>query len=140
MTTTELFNGTHYLGSAVCGKFTLAVHQCGSCGVVFGFDDEVDTARRRDHRGWRCPNGHSFVYNGESDLERLEREAAQARRQATATRDLLEQEQRSHSATRGHLTRQKRRAANGVCPCCTRTFKDLARHMETKHPEYGKTA
>jgi hypothetical protein len=26
--------------------------------------------------------------------------------------------------------------ANGVCPCCNRTFQNLARHMAGKHPDY----
>lgn len=29
-----------------------------------------------------------------------------------------------------------KRAAVGVCPCCTRTVHQLARHMKTKHPEF----
>jgi hypothetical protein len=27
----------------------------------------------------------------------------------------------------------------GVCPCCNRTFQQLARHMKAKHPGYGPT-
>lgn len=62
---------------------------------------------------------------------------------AVASRELLRHEERSHSTTRGHLTRERKkkeqletRAANGVCPCCHRTFKQLARHMKTKHPDF----
>jgi chemotaxis response regulator CheB len=43
---------------------------------------------------------------------------------------------REHSATRAQLTKTKKRVANGVCPCCNRTFKQLARHMKAKHPEF----
>ena len=32
------------------------------------------------------------------------------------------------------LTRVKNRVSRGVCPNCNRTFKDLARHMASKHP------
>lgn len=28
------------------------------------------------------------------------------------------------------------RANHGVCPCCKRTFSQLARHMKTKHPDF----
>jgi hypothetical protein len=27
--------------------------------------------------------------------------------------------------------------ANGVCVCCNRSFKNLAAHMQTKHPEFA---
>ena len=49
---------------------------------------------------------------------------------------LLDTEERSHAATRGHLTRAKKqvhRAEHGVCPHCNRSFQNLARHMQTKH-------
>lgn len=28
------------------------------------------------------------------------------------------------------------RAQGGACPCCNRTFADMARHMKTKHPDF----
>jgi hypothetical protein len=34
------------------------------------------------------------------------------------------------------MTRIKKRVAAGVCPCCNRSFKDLARHMAGQHPDY----
>lgn len=40
---------------------------------------------------------------------------------------------------KGVATRLKNRAAHGVCPCCNRTFQQLARHMSAKHPDF-KTA
>lgn len=30
-----------------------------------------------------------------------------------------------------------RRIAAGVCPCCRRSFTDLARHMSSQHPDYA---
>jgi hypothetical protein len=33
------------------------------------------------------------------------------------------------------LRRIQKRTAAGVCPCCNRTFQQLARHMKTRHPE-----
>lgn len=87
-----------------------------------------------------CPLGHKF-YFGETNKERLEEETRrrqEAERRARATRELLAAEERSHSATRGHLTRQKRRVSAGVCPVegCHRHFQNLDRHMQSKHPEF----
>jgi hypothetical protein len=48
----------------------------------------------------------------------------------------IDRERKSHAATKGHLTRTKKRAASGVCPCCRRSFKQLRRHMQNKHPVY----
>ena len=28
--------------------------------------------------------------------------------------------------------------ANGVCPCCNRSFENLRNHMHTQHPDYGQ--
>lgn len=33
-------------------------------------------------------------------------------------------------------TRIKNRVKNGVCPCCNRTFENLARHMQAKHSDF----
>ena len=71
-------------------------------------------------------------------LEKAKEHADHLERRLVMEKNRLKAEERSHSATRGHVTRQKKRAAAGVCPCCNRTFKQLARHMERKHPNYTK--
>jgi len=48
----------------------------------------------------------------------------------------IEMERRRVSAARGRVTKIKRRVQHGVCPCCNRTFSNLASHMKTKHPEF----
>ncbi|HEX9950777.1 MAG TPA: hypothetical protein VGB53_03340 [Rubricoccaceae bacterium] len=40
-----------------------------------------------------------------------------------------ERQKRRAAAQKGAHTRTKKRIAAGVCPCCNRTFQDLARHM-----------
>ena len=34
------------------------------------------------------------------------------------------------------IEKQLKRIHKGVCPCCNRSFTNLKRHMETKHPEH----
>jgi hypothetical protein len=90
------------------------------------------------------PHQISYV---ESENDRLKAQlAAEQQRTAWATeraesqaRALVSAEHRLR-ATRGVVTKIKRRVAHGVCPCCQRTFKDLARHMEGQHPDYAKDA
>jgi hypothetical protein len=45
-----------------------------------------------------------------------------------------------HRSTRGALTKQRKRAANGVCACCHRSFANVARHMKTQHPDFNPDA
>ena len=47
-----------------------------------------------------------------------------------------EEAEASLQATKGVVTRLKKRAIAGVCPCCNRTFQQLAAHMAHKHPDY----
>ena len=97
--------------------------------------------RQRDtHRNWYCPNGHEQHYPSNTELERTQKELARLKRRAEyleADRDTLE---RSRSAVRGHLTRVRQRESPGVCPCCKRTFQNVARHMKTRHPDYESKA
>lgn len=115
------------------------------CGIAFGVPKDWDRCRRNDHVAFYCPNGHRQWYNAESDEERLKRELAKAELNATFYKDQLESTreskaavERSLAATKGVVTRTKRRVGHGVCPCCTRHFGNLERHMGTKHPEYLK--
>lgn len=108
---------------------------CGECGIQFQVPEAFDRERRESGGGWYCPNGHCRVYRTrEVDKlkKQLEREQ-QRRRWAESDRNRTE---RSARATRGHLTRLKKRVAAGVCPRCNRTFKQLARHMKSQHPDY----
>lgn len=112
----------------------LTVVECW-CGIRHAIPAELDRQAHHNGTGVHCPLGHTWVYK-QTKADRLERELAEERRRRQAARDLLDAEQRSHSATRGHLTRSKKRAAAGVCPCCNRTFQNVARHVSTKHPEF----
>lgn len=83
-----------------------------------------------------CPLGHAWIPSGTPEVEkvrkRLEREEARA---ASLVAE-LDQERASHRSTKGQLTKTKKRVANGVCPCCHRSFVQLARHMKGQHPDY----
>ena len=133
-------------GQRFAADTDLVVVSCATCGVTYAIPESFDRSARKYHgdraNGWSicCPFGHTWHYCGATEVERAKREAREARQRETATRDLLEHEQRSHAATRGHLTRTKKRVAHGVCPCCNRSFKQLERHIATKHPDYRKKA
>lgn len=118
---------------------------CANCGVVFGLMDSHILKLRESGNGFYCPNGHSNVYRNSKDeqIKKLKKELDQEKRATEYWQSSYRGEQGDHeqtrrrlSATKGALTKTKRRISNGVCPCCHRTFKQLAAHMKNKHPEY----
>jgi len=125
---------------------TLKSIDCCACGVPFAMPaDLLGWFREHEDRWFWCPNGHQQHFS-ESEATRLKRkleEKEAALQRARAARDQYQGywqgEQRSHSATKGQLTRARRRAAHGVCPvpeCSRRPFDNLARHMSSKHAGY----
>lgn len=67
----------------------------------------------------------------ESDAQRLQKQLdARERELREAKCEILRKQQLIDEGTR-KLSRVQR----GVCPCCKRSFSNLARHMEKKHPE-----
>lgn len=117
---------------------TYVVIDCCQCGALFGIPNDVDDELLRTGRSFYCPNGHPQHYT-ESTETKLQAERDKNARitaqldQMRADRDAME---RSRNATKGQLTKVKKRVASGVCPCCNRTFADLAAHMANKHPKY----
>ncbi len=117
---------------------TYTTIDCPNCGILFAITQELEERRRGDGKSFYCPNGHSMSYHG-STSEKLKKERDRSANlvarldQERARRDAAE---RSRAAVKGQLTKVKKRVANGVCPCCNRSFSDLADHMATKHPDY----
>lgn len=132
-------------GDKITYSGRLTVTTCW-CGIPHAVPDELYAyvlRQQRDGRaqtGIHCPLGHTWTFAGEGEAERLAREVERERAVASRLRAEKEAERRSHIATKGHATRLKKRIAAGVCPCCKRSFNDLARHMAGKHPEYPSEA
>ena len=121
------------------------VCHCSECGMPYALTERFHYRRKNDGKTWYCPNGHGQCIC-ESEVQRLNRELTRIKRNAefdrTRARELNESlgsVSRSLRATKGALTKTKNRIANGVCPCCKRSFTNLHRHMETKHPKYVAT-
>ncbi len=51
-------------------KHTCATH---GCGITFWLEEGFETRREKDKRDFYCPNGHSHVYFGETDAQKLAR-------------------------------------------------------------------
>lgn len=117
-----------------------------TCGIAFAVPSTWDAQKRNDHTSFYCPNGHKQSYTGMSETEklRLERDRlaqriAQRDDEVARQRDLRLGVERRLNATRGVVTRIKNRVGNGVCPCCSRSFGNLAKHMASKHSDYARS-
>lgn len=116
---------------------------CATCGVMFAIPNDFLERRRADGKQFYCPSGHVNVYY-ETEVMRLKKKLEQAEREANAAkmREQAERDQRlaaeeDHDKTKRAFARAKKRASAGVCPCCTRSFGNVKKHLATKHPEFA---
>ena len=116
---------------------TLTVLDCGLCGITFAMPGNLYREANRDHNIWFwCPLGHRLHYPGQTEEQKL-RECLKAERESNARS--IERAQgaiRSRNAMKGQVTKIKNRVARGVCPCCNRSFPQLAEHMSSEHPDF----
>jgi len=113
------------------------VESCFTCGCLFGMTVDFKNNRNRNKDTFYCPAGHAQHYTGKSDKElrrEAEARASAAEDQALAAKRELARVKRENAAETKRLAQRSR---GGVCPCCDRSFVQLARHMKTKHPEHG---
>jgi hypothetical protein len=121
---------------------TLVEIQCCNCLTQFAMEDRIKTARLKDGKEFYCPLGHPQVYTdtelsrARAEAERLRRENQNLASQKQWAEELAERTKKEKTALKGQLTKTRKRVANGVCPCCHRTFKQLAAHMDSKHPDF----
>jgi hypothetical protein len=124
----------------------LVTEECCACGMVFALPSGFQKQRRNDHANFYCPAGHAQHYAaGSADVEKMQSEIERLRKLYKAEQkyaaDRVEERnaaQRQLRATKAAHTRTKNRIANGVCPCCNRSFQNLHRHMQGQHPDYTK--
>lgn len=120
---------------------------CCACGITFGFAAAYDKELRKTHKNFYCPNGHQQAYIGENEEQRLRKELAaekERRERAEREREWAQAQSKNDRIQRtkaqNKLTRITARVNAGVCPHCNRTFKQLAAHMRTKHPNVAPTS
>jgi hypothetical protein len=115
----------------------IVAHWCNGCGIAYGLPEGFIEQRRKDHQSWTCPNGCVRHFApGKSDAQKLE----EAKALEVALRDQLAAAVLEAEQTRAALLRDRHRFANGVCPCCNRSFDNVRRHMASQHPDYDVAA
>lgn len=122
---------------------TLVAIECGMCHIPFALPTSMHNSRKRDGKLFWCPNGHEICYSDSENQklkDQLAREKANLKRtlaRETAVRDQLQATEYHLRAEKGAKTKLKNRIAAGMCPCCRRTFQNVARHIEGQHPGFA---
>jgi len=106
------------------------------CGVMFGIESGMRKELLESHAGFYCPNGHVQCFFGETEAETLRKQLAAMTQSRDYHSRRMDEITLSNRSLRGVVTRTKNRIGHGVCPCCNRTFRQLANHIKSKHPEY----
>jgi hypothetical protein len=107
---------------------------CCECGTLFAMTEQFQKNRRNNGGSFYCPNGHGMSY-AKPRVELLEEELENKRKELTAEKcEVLRERALKEELYKNH----KRLVKKGVCPCCRRSFINLKRHMNTKHPEYSE--
>lgn len=147
-------HGVNVHGESFSADTTLCTVECCACGILYAIPDSLDDWLRKYNRaaypnGYGstcCPAGHKWHYPGRNTEQIAKRDAERARdaaARARAERDQAEASARAQKAAatraRNERDRERRRTAAGVCPCCNRSFKQLARHVCSQHPDYPET-
>jgi hypothetical protein len=125
------------MSATITRLLTLNTLECASCGICFAIPGSFERQRRDDGETFYCPSGHKNVYR-KTEAQRLMEQLKAKERELRAVKcDILrEQKLRTDERiAREKVERKLKRVHRGVCPCCKRTFQNIQRHMETKHPE-----
>lgn len=118
------------------------VIDCCKCSFSFAVLNNVDGKWRKNHRTFWCPacncsQSYSGMSKAEKRAEEAESKLAEERRNAQRQRSRAALAESLVVAVNKQYKRIRDRVKNGVCPCCNRTFQNLAAHMKTEHKEFG---
>jgi hypothetical protein len=115
------------------------VKQCGTCAVRHTVPEIVYNSYLAEGGYWHCPNGHARGFRkgtDEIEKENVRRERDQLKQNAARLEEeaslALVRAEKAEAANK----RLKKRSSAGTCPCCSRTFANMAEHMKHQHPQF----
>lgn len=124
------------------GTIFMTEVECANCITHFGVDQALIKRCRETGRTFYCPLGHGNVHR-DSEVDRLKKQnqaltsqLTWAEQEAERNRVRLVAVRREKASIKGQLTKTRKRIVNGACPCCNRTFANVARHVDSKHPDF----
>jgi hypothetical protein len=126
MSKAYIIDGADFVGS-----------NCISCGIRYFVPKALYESHLQAGGYHSCPNGHMQGWSkGQSEIEKLRRERDLLKQQTAQLSDDVRQNREGWNKAAKEVTRLKKRAKAGTCPCCNRTFSNMSRHMQTQHPEF----
>lgn len=128
---TEVKYGKHIQGEII--DFTM--HECGGCGIPFFVPTRWLNDRKNNNGDFHCPNGCSRVFTGKPEATKLKEELEQLKAEGQKREQELQDRWLDTLNEKNKLEKKLKRVHNGVCPCCSRSFQNLKKHIENKHPE-----
>lgn len=113
---------------------------CWKCRVQYCLPSDLySTAKRDPDIRFFCPHGHSAHYpEGETEADGIRRERDRLKQDQARLEGEVRAAQNRAIKAEAETKRMKKRASAGSCPCCKRTFSNMAAHMKTKHPGFAK--
>jgi hypothetical protein len=119
---------------------------CWQCKCEVWLPQELYDAAKRgaDKIIFHCAYGHPAVFGkGDSELDIVRRERNWLKQQIAAKdddienlRNLVKAQVKTRIELETKAAKTKKRSAAGTCPCCHRTFRQMALHMRSKHPTF----
>jgi hypothetical protein len=125
------------MGSVFFTDVTLVREDCWVCGTPFALSKRFSDNARSKGTTFYCPTGCAIRY-GKGEAEKLQEQLSAANARADQLREQRDREERRRLATKGAMTRLRKRINAGVCPHCSRSFKSLREHIAHMHPEAVK--
>lgn len=116
---------------------TIGLHGNG-CGHTIILTPEHYNACKETGRAWFCTIcGCRRVFVGKTTVDELRGQLAAAKQREETEKTMRRNLEAALNKEQASKARLKKRVKNGVCPCCTRSFTNLRRHISTKHPDYA---
>lgn len=122
-------------GNKTNETITFVMEECCNCGIPFMMPSYHQKRLINSQEQFYCPNGHPQHYCGKTDAQKIQEKLDEEKRNRAAEKERLEKQWLEQYNAKTKLEKQLKRIHKGVCPCCNRSFQNLKRHMETKHPE-----
>lgn len=101
----------------------LMIH-CADCNVPFAIFEAHDKRLRSNHASFYCPNGHSNVYRGESEADKLRKQLAETQVRANRA---------TEEAARLRRERRVSKSPLNKCPHCAKRVVNLTAHVKRMH-------
>lgn len=111
----------------------LVTLNCSECHILFALQKEMNSGLQQNHTTFYCPNGHRQYYPGKTEEARLREQLSEAHANVAHYRELFATETKAHSATKGQVTRLRKRVLAGDCSFCHRHFPNVEQHMRDEH-------